>query len=228
MNSFNFTKFENQTNTPCQKNNLKQHIESGYTFKKDSIILGGAMYDGECIPNAHIKIPLKTIARHGLISGATGTGKTKTLQVFTEQLSEKGIPCLLMDLKGDLSGMAAEGESNDHIVWRHISIGDLPYDPHPVPVEILSLSEEKGVKLRATITEFGPVLISKILDLNDTQGGIISVVFKYCDDNSLPLLDLKDLKTTIQFLTNEGKEEIEREYGRIFHYFGFYYHQKNY
>ena len=197
------------------KEQFRQHIETGYTFKRDFVTLGGAMYDGECLSNTHVKIPLKTISRHGLISGATGTGKTKTLQVFAEQLSEKGIPCLLMDLKGDLSGMAAEGESNDHIVWRHISIGNLPYDPQPLPVEILSLSEQKGVKLRATITEFGPVLISKILDLNDTQGGIISVVFKYCDDNSLPLLDLKDLKTTIQFLTNEGKEEIEREYGRI-------------
>lgn len=195
------------------KDAFRDHIEKGYTFKKDYITLGGAMYEGECIPNTHIKIPLKTIARHGLIAGATGTGKTKTLQVFAEQLSLKGIPCLMMDIKGDLSGMAAEGESNEHIAWRHISIGDLPYESSALPVELLTISDEKGVRLRATITEFGPVLMSKILDLNETQGGIISLVFKYCDDNTLPLLDLDDLKTTIQFLANEGKEEIEREYG---------------
>ncbi|MEN8956875.1 MAG: helicase HerA-like domain-containing protein [Flavobacteriales bacterium] len=108
------------------KQAFREHIENGYTYKKDYITLGGAMYDGECIPNTHIKIPLKSISRHGLIAGATGTGKTKTLQVFAEQLSLKGIPCLMMDLKGDLSGMAAEGVSNEHIALRHISIGDLP------------------------------------------------------------------------------------------------------
>ena len=169
----------------------------------------------ECVPNTHVKIPLKTINRHGLIAGATGTGKTKTLQVFAEQLSLKGVPSLLMDLKGDLSGLAAAGESNEHIVWRHISIGDTPYEPEPLPVELLTLSDEKGVRLRATVSEFGPVLISKILDLNDTQGGIIALVFKYCDDNAYPLLNLDDLKATIQYLANEGKEEIEREYGAI-------------
>ena len=197
------------------KEAFRNHINKGYTYKKDFITLGGAMYDGECIPQAHIKIPLKSISRHGLIAGATGTGKTKTLQVFAEQLSEKGIPSLLMDLKGDLSGLAKPGESNEHIVWRHISIGDLPYDPKPLPVELMTISEEKGVKLRATVTEFGPVLISKILELNDTQGGIIALIFKYCDDKEIPLLDLDDLKTTIQYLAHEGKGEIEREYGRI-------------
>lgn len=195
------------------KEAFREHIEKGYQYKKDYITMGGAMYEGECIPNTHIKIPLKSISRHGLIAGATGTGKTKTLQVFAEQLSLKGIPCLMMDLKGDLSGMAAQGESNEHIAWRHISIADLPYESSALPVELLTISDEKGVKLRATITEFGPVLMSKILDLNETQGGIISLVFKYCDDNTLPLLDLDDLKTTIQYLANEGKEKIEREYG---------------
>lgn len=194
---------------------FREHINQGYTFKKDFVVLGGAMYDGECIPDAHVKIPLKTINRHGLIAGATGTGKTKTLQVFAEQLSLKGIPCLMMDLKGDLSGLAAPGESNEHIVWRHASIGNLPYEAQALPVELMTISDEKGVRLRATVSEFGPVLISKILDLNDTQGGIIALVFKYCDDNQLPLLNLEDLKTTIQYLANEGKEEIEKEYGAV-------------
>jgi len=197
------------------KEAFKNHIIEGYTYKKDFITLGGAMYDGGCIPGAHVKIPLKSISRHGLIAGATGTGKTKTLQVFAEQLSEKGIPCLMMDLKGDLSGLAKPGESNEHIVWRHISIGDLPYDPKPLPVELMTISGEQGVKLRATVTEFGPVLMSKILELNDTQGGIIALIFKYCDDREMALLDLDDLKTAIQYITNEGKEEIEKEYGRV-------------
>lgn len=194
---------------------FREHINQGYTFKNDFVVLGGAMFEGECIADAHVKIPLKTLNRHGLIAGATGTGKTKTLQVFAEQLSLKGIPCLMMDLKGDLSGLAATGESNEHIVWRHASIGNLPYQPTSLPIELMTISNQQGVKLRATVSEFGPVLISKILDLNDTQGGVIALVFKYCDDNALPLLDLEDLKTTIQYLANEGKEEIEREYGAI-------------
>ncbi len=194
---------------------FKAHINAGYTFKKDYITMGGAMLNGEAVADAHVKIPLKTLNRHGLIAGATGTGKTKTLQVMAEQLSEKGIPCVLMDLKGDLSGMAQPGASNDHIVWRHGAIGNLAYTPKALPVELMSISDEAGVKLRATISEFGPVLLSKILDLNGTQSGIIAILFKYCDDNKLPLLDLKDLKKTLQFMTNEGKEELQKEYGRI-------------
>jgi len=124
---------------------FREKITKGYSFKKDFITLGGAMFEGECISDTHVKIPLKTISRHGLIAGATGTGKTKTLQVMAEQLSLKGIPSLLMDLKGDLSGLAAEGESNEHIIWRHISIGDLPYDATALPTELMTISGDKGV-----------------------------------------------------------------------------------
>ena len=193
---------------------FKEHIISGYTFKKDSIIIGGAMFEGTCIPGAQVKIPLKTLNRHGLIAGATGTGKTKTLQVIAEQMSLKGIPTLLMDLKGDLSGLAQPGSLNDHITWRQGQIG-VPYQAEAMPVELLSLSNESGVRLRATVTEFGPVLFSKILGLNDTQQGIMSILFKYCDDHKLPLLDLKDVKEIIQYAGDEGKEEFEKEYGRI-------------
>ena len=195
-------------------NAFKEHIDKGYTFKKDYIVIGGAMLDGEPVEDCRIKLPLKSLNRHGLIAGATGTGKTKTLQVIAEQLSLKGIPSVLMDLKGDLSGLAQPGESNDHIVWRHGAIGE-PYEPQGLPVELMSISDEKGVKLRATVLEFGPVLMGKILNLNDTQSGIMALIFKYCDDNKLPLLDLKDLKKTLQFITNEGKKEIEKEYGRV-------------
>ncbi len=172
------------------------------------------MLDGAPVEGAQIKIPLKTLNRHGLIAGATGTGKTKTLQVIAEQLSLKGIPCLLMDLKGDLSGLAQPGALNDHITWRQGAIG-VPYKAEAMPVELLSISNEPGLKMRATISEFGPVLLSKILDLNETQSGVMSVVFKYCDDHRLALVDLKDMKQTLQYLMGEGKEEISKEYGFI-------------
>ncbi len=197
-----------------KKEDFIQTIEKGYTFKGDSFILGGAMLDGEVMTNTYIKIPLRMMNRHGLIAGATGSGKSKTLQIIAEQLSSKSVPVLLMDVKGDLSGIAVPSDGHPKIDERHEKIG-FPFEAGQSPVEFLSLSDEKGVRLRATITEFGPVLFSKILGLNDTQAGIVAVLFKYCDDFNYPLLDLKDFKKTLQFLTNEGKEEIEDVYGRI-------------
>ena len=191
-----------------------EHIQEGYTFKGEYIALGGAMLNGETFGDAQIKIPLKTLNRHGLIAGATGTGKTKTLQVLAENLSNQGIPVLLMDLKGDLSGIAQPSPGHAKIDERHEKIG-IPFEANGFPVEILSLSEQKGTRLRATVSEFGPVLLSRILDVTETQAGILSIIFKYCDDNKLPLLDLKDLKKVLQFATSEGKEEIQKEYGSI-------------
>ena len=189
-------------------------IAYGNTFKGDYITLGAAMLDGETKTNAYVNVPLKTMNRHGLIAGATGTGKTKTLQVLAENLSEKGVPVLLMDIKGDLSGLAKASPGHPKIDERHEKIG-LPFDAKAFPVEVMTLSEQDGVILRATISEFGPVLISRILDVTETQAGIISVIFKYCDDNKLPLLDLKDFKKMLQYATNEGKKEFEEDYGRI-------------
>lgn len=193
---------------------FKEELTAGYTFKGESIILGGAKYDDAGVPGIHIKVPLKTLNRHGLIAGATGTGKTKTLQVIAEQLSQKGIPTVLMDIKGDLSGLGASGTVNEFITNRHASI-DLPYEPIAMPVELMTLTEGKGTRLKATVTEFGPVLLSKILELNDTQASVISLVFMYCDNNKLPLIDLKDLRKTLQYLMDDGKEEMEKEYGTI-------------
>lgn len=190
------------------------HIEKGYTTKGDYINMGAAILNGEAVKNAFVKIPLKTLNRHGLIAGATGTGKTKTLQVLAENLSEKGIPVLLMDLKGDLSGLAQPSPGHAKIDERHEKIG-FPFKASSFPVEILSLSEQEGVKLRATVSEFGPVLLSRILDLSETQSGIVAVVFKYCDDQKMPLLDLKDFKKVLQFATGAGKAEFTKEYGRI-------------
>jgi len=190
------------------------NIEKGYTTKGDFLTMGAGMVDGETVNKAFVKIPLKTLNRHGLIAGATGTGKTKTLQVLAENLSDKGIPVLLMDLKGDLSGIAKPSPGHPKIDERHQAIG-LPFDAKGFPVEILTLSEQNGVRLRATVSEFGPILLSRILDLTVTQEGIVAVVFKYCDDNKLPLLDLKDFKKVLQYATGEGKKEFQKEYGRM-------------
>ena len=196
------------------KENFTSKINEGYASKGDSLILGGAILDGESLADAQVKIPLKTLNRHGLIAGATGTGKTKTIQVLSEQLSLKGIPVLMMDIKGDFSGIAKNGEEKSFITERHAKIG-IPYNTDHFPVELMSLSAQAGVRLRATVSEFGPVLFSRILDLNDTQSGVVSVIFKYCDDNKMALLDLKDIKKVINYITEEGKVDIEEHYGKI-------------
>lgn len=189
-------------------------IQQSYTFKGPSITLGAAMLDGQAIRGALVKAPLKTLNRHGLIAGATGTGKTKTLQVMTEGLAEAGVPVLLMDIKGDLSGLGRPSPGHAKIDERHESIG-VPHEPSQFQIEPLTISKDTGVRLRATVSEFGPVLLGKMLELNDTQSGILSMIFKYCDDRKLPLLDLKDLKKVLQHVTGDGKQDIEGEYGRI-------------
>ena len=191
-----------------------QTINDGYTTKSDFILMGAAMLDGIPQKEAQVKIPLKTLNRHGLIAGATGTGKTVTLQVIAENMCAKGIPVLLMDLKGDLSGIAKPGVTNPKIEERHSAIG-IPFIPNGSSVEFLTLSKENGAKLRATVSEFGPVLFSKILDLNETQSGIVAIIFKYSDDKKLPLVDLKDFKALLNFVGGEGKEEIMKNYGNV-------------
>lgn len=191
-----------------------QAIQQGYTFSGASITIGGAMLDAKSVADAQIKIPLKTLNRHGLIAGATGTGKTKTIQTLSEKLSENGVSVLMMDIKGDFSGVAEPGVSNQKITDRITAIGNT-WNPKGYPVELMSISTQDGVRLRATVTEFGPVLISKILDLNDTQEGVVAMVFKFCDDQNLGLVDLPDFKKVLQFLTNDGKDIFEKEYGAV-------------
>jgi len=197
-----------------KKEEFFKYIEEGYKTKGEYIALGAAMLGEETITNALVKLPLKTINRHGLIAGATGTGKTKTLQIFAENLSNAGVPVLLMDVKGDLSGLAQPSPGHPKIDERHAKIG-FPFEARKFPIEILTISEQDGTRMRATVVEFGPTLLSRILDLSETQSGIVAVLFKYCDDNKLPLLDLKDFKKILQFATNEGKKELEADYGRI-------------
>ncbi len=198
----------------ASKNEFVDLIADGYKSKGESITLGAAMLGEETLTGSLVNIPLKTINRHGLISGATGTGKTKTLQVFAENLSEKGIPVLLMDLKGDLSGLAKPSPGHPKIDERHEKIG-IPFNANNFPVEILTISEQDGTRLRATVSEFGPVLLSRILGLSEVQEGILAILFQYCDDKQLGLLDLKDLKKILQYATQEGKAEIESTYGRV-------------
>src|SRR5688572_18369728 len=191
-----------------------QKIKEGYSFKGEAVKIGVGMLDAEVVSGADIFLPLKTMNRHGLVAGATGTGKTKTIQLISECLSDASVPVVMLDIKGDFSGIAAEGTVNDKITDRSRKIG-IEYKPAAYPVELFTLSNEKGVRLRATVSEFGPVLLSKILGLNDTQGGLVAMIFKYCDDNKLPLLDLKDFIKVLQYVSDEGKKELEKIYGKI-------------
>lgn len=199
------------------KEQFIQEIQSNYQYKGDKIVLGKAKLDGEILSEAEISVALKTMNRHGLIAGATGTGKTKTLQILAEQLSLKGVPSLLMDIKGDLSGIAAPGNADDKGIQERQNLIGESYTPMGAPVELLSLSGENGVRLRATVSEFGPVLFSKILELNETQTSIISIIFKYCDDKRLPLIDLEDMRKVLQYVSEDpaGKQELNSTYGTI-------------
>ncbi len=198
----------------AKKDQFIEAVKAGYTFKGESVQIGAAVLDGEVVAEAGVFLPLKTLNRHGLIAGATGTGKTKTLQMLSEFLSDSSVPVLMMDIKGDLSGIAAIGTANDKVNDRYQKL-NLAYTPALFPVELLTLTGKDGVHLRATVSEFGPVLLSKILELNDIQGGVVSMIFKYCDDTQLPLLDLKDFIKVLQYVGDEGKAEIEKTYGKI-------------
>ncbi len=196
------------------KEGFIETIKNGYTFKGESIKIGAGMLNGEVIAETEVFIPLATMNRHGLIAGATGGGKTKSFQMIAEGLSDASVPCLLMDIKGDLSGIATAGTMNDKIASRYQKL-KMEYKPSAFPVDLLTLSNQKGVRLRATVSEFGPILMSKILGLNDTQGGVVAMIFKYCDDKKLPLLDLKDFIKVLQYVGNEGKAELQASYGNI-------------
>jgi uncharacterized protein len=213
----NIPTFAIQPRTDSMKTKHEQFIETiekAYTFKGDSIVLGGAILDGEAIENLQVKAPLKMFNRHGLIAGATGTGKTKTLQSLAESLSDSGISVLMMDIKGDLSGLSQPGNPHPKVDERHHKIGK-KWNATAYPVELLTISNERGVRMRATISEFGPVLLSKILELNDTQQGTVALAFKYCDDRGLPLLDIKDFRAVLQYLSGDGKAEVQKDYGLI-------------
>jgi DNA helicase HerA-like ATPase len=177
----------------------------------NAVTLGAIVYNGECDPEPLVSIPIPMINRHGLIAGATGTGKTRTLQLIAEQLSAAGVPVFVADIKGDISGLGAPGDSNDRITTRAKETG-YDWKASSFPVEFLSLTGAKGAQLRATVSSFGPLLLSKVLNLNATQSSVLSLVFKYCDDKGLLLLDFSDLRAVLQYLTGDGADEL-KSYG---------------
>jgi len=190
-------------------------ITKGYAFSGEALLLGAPLHDGSVVPDAHarVRVPLSMMNRHGLVAGATGTGKTKTLQLLAEQLSAKGVPVFLADLKGDLSGIGVPGEASPKVTERAKAVG-IPFTQTSCPVEFVSLTGSNGIPLRATVSSFGPLLLARAFDLNETQQSVLSMVFKLCDDQKLLLLDLADLKAVLQHLTSEGASLLA-DYGGI-------------
>ncbi len=191
---------------------FQESLAAGYGFSEPALVLGAALESGTVYPEPKVRIPLSMLNRHGLVAGATGTGKTKTLQLMAEQCSAQGIPVFVADIKGDLSGLAAPGEPGSRITARADSVG-YQWTPGGVPVEFVSLTGDLGVQLRASVSGFGPLLLAKVLSLNETQTSVLALVFKYCDDQQLPLLDFADLRAVLQYLTSdEGKAGLA-DYG---------------
>jgi uncharacterized protein len=187
-----------------------QQIAAGYAAEGDALVLGSVIVDGVADPAAQVRIPLATVNRHGLVAGATGTGKTKSLQVLAEQLCAAGVPVVMADVKGDLSGLSRPGAPGDRTAQRAADTGDT-WAASAFPVEFLSLGTGgTGVPVRASISSFGPILLSKVLGLNQTQESTLGLIFHWADQQGLPLLDIKDLRSVIQFLiSDEGKAELK-------------------
>ena len=192
---------------------FRQAMAEGYALEEPGLALGAPMHEDAIAPDLRVQLALSMVNRHGLIAGATGTGKTKTLQLLAGLLSDAGVPVFVADVKGDLTGLAAPGDAaNPKVQSRCESIG-WTFAPRAHPVEFLSLSGAKGAQVRATVSSFGPLLLGKVLDLNETQTSVLSLIFKYCDDNDLPLLDLADLETTLKYLGSDEGKPILVEYG---------------
>ena len=186
-------------------------IATAYATDGLALELGRAMLGGDVHPEAKVQVPAAMCNRHGLIAGATGTGKTKSLQLIAEQLSNAGVPVLVSDVKGDLAGLGAPGEPGERVDQRARDTG-YAWRPAASPVEFLSLTGKLGAQLRATVSSFGPLLLAKVLGLNETQTSVLTLVFKYCDDRGLLLLDFPDLRAVLHYLAGDGAEEL-KEYG---------------
>ncbi|MGL5857934.1 MAG: helicase HerA-like domain-containing protein [Angustibacter sp.] len=185
-------------------------IKEGYGAAGAAVELGAAVDAGTAHPDAPVRIPLSSLNRHGLVAGATGTGKTKTLQLMAEQLSAQGVPVFLADIKGDLSGLASPGVTNDKVAARVKDVGQ-EWAGAACPTEFLSLGGQgAGIPVRATMTSFGPTLLAKVLGLGEVQESSLGLIFHYADSRGLALLDLKDLRAVVQHLTSdEGKDDLK-------------------
>jgi len=192
---------------------FRDAISAGYGFNEPTLIIGSAMLGDELFNDVRVAVPMSTLNRHGLVAGATGTGKTKTLQLLAGQLSKAGVPVFVADIKGDLTGLAAAGDGTNPKVQERVASLGWTFEAAGHPVEFLSLTSKLGAQVRATVHSFGPLLLGKVLDLNETQTSILALVFKYCDDNDLPLLDLKDLAATLKYLSSDEGKPILADYG---------------
>src|SRR5690242_5412228 len=192
---------------------FRDAISAGYGFTEPTLIIGSAMLGDELFNDVRVAVPMSTLNRHGLVAGATGTGKTKTLQLLAGQLSKAGVPVFVADIKGDLTGLAAAGDGANPKVQERVASLGWTFQAAGHPVEFLSLTGKLGAQVRATVHSFGPLLLGKVLDLNETQTSILALVFKYCDDNDLPLLDLKDLAETLKYLSSDDGKAVLADYG---------------
>ncbi|SEC14242.1 hypothetical protein SAMN04489844_1760 [Nocardioides exalbidus] len=200
-----------QPPAPAADDPISAAVAPGYAFEGPALELGGLMLDADDLSDVRIRIPLGMVNRHGLVAGATGTGKTKTLQLLAEQLSANGVPVFAADIKGDLSGLSLPGEASDKLTARTASVGQT-WAATGFPTEFYAIGGQGiGVPVRVTMTAFGPTLLAKVLGLNDTQESSLGLVFYYCDQNGLPLLDLADLRAVLQYLTGDeaGKAELK-------------------
>ena len=184
-----------------------QTIKEGYKFPGPALEVGRAIRGGKVFPELPVAVPFAMINRHGLVAGATGTGKTKTLQLMAGKLSDAGVPVFLADLKGDLSGISKAGVANQTVQARCKELG-VSFVPKGHPVEFLSLTGKQGTQVRATVSSFGPLLLAKVLALNETQQGVITLLFKFCDDQHLPILDLPDLKAVMSYLLSLDSKQL--------------------
>ncbi|MEP7040521.1 MAG: helicase HerA-like domain-containing protein [Chloroflexota bacterium] len=191
-------------------------IKDAYGFDGGDVKVGAAMHDGLTLPDAVVRFPLAMLNRHGLVAGATGTGKTKTLQVMAEQLSMAGVPVFISDIKGDISGLGAASPPNEKVAARVETMKLTDFAPRAFPVEFFTLVRDKpGIRLRATIQSFGPILLSKVLELNETQQSVLALAFKYAEDKGLPLVDLGDLRSLLNFLDSDAGKAAMEEYGGV-------------
>src|SRR6266566_2519751 len=194
---------------------FRDEMLSGYGLTEPGLVIGSPMLGDELLNETRVQVALSMMNRHGLIAGATGMGKTKTLQLLAGELSRAGVPVFVADIKGDVTGIAAPGDAtNPKVVERAASLA-WTFEPVGHPVEFLSLSGQLGAQVRATAHSFGPLLLGKVLDLNETQTSILSLVFRYCDDQHLPLLDLADLRTTLKFLGSDDGKAVLDDLGGI-------------
>jgi uncharacterized protein len=196
--------------TSQEQDAITTAVAEGYRFDGPVLELGTLMLDADTMGDAQVRIPIRMLNRHGLVAGATGTGKTKTLQLMAEQLSAHGVPIFAADIKGDLSGLSVPGEEGPRITERAASVGQ-DWRATGFPVEYFAIGGRgTGVPLRATISSFGPTLLAKVLGLNDTQESSLGLVFHYADRAGLPLLDLADLRSVVQYLvSDEGRGDLK-------------------